>query len=61
MYIYLIVMRRVIENKQLISFAKSKGHKQNAFQTDDMTLRYDCAKRYHILCMNCANGILFRL
>ena len=61
MYINLIFMRSVIVNKQLIHVAKSKGHKQNAFQTDDMKLRYDCDKRYHILCMNCANDILFRL
>ena len=54
-------MRRVIENKQLIYDAKSNGHKQKAFQTDDMEKKYHCAKRYHILCMNCANGILFGL
>ena len=32
---------------------------KKAFQTDDMEIRHDCAKRYHILCMNCANGIVF--
>ena len=48
----------VKENKQLIYVAKCKGHKQKAFF---MEIRYDCAKRYHILCMNCANGIFFGL
>ena len=33
---------RVIESKQLIDVAKSKGHKQKAFQTDDIEIRYDC-------------------
>ena len=61
MYIDLIVMRHVIGNKQLIYVAKIKGRKQKAFQTDDMKIRYDCAKHYQILCMNCANGIVFRL
>ena len=54
-------MKRVIENKQLIYVGKSKGGKQKAFQTDRMEIRYDCAKRYHILCMNCTNGIVFGL
>ena len=44
MYIDLIVMRRVIENKQLIYVAKSKDHKQKTFQTDDHEIRYDFAK-----------------
>ena len=61
MYIYLIVTRRVIENKQLIFVAKSKDHKQKAFQTHDMEIRYDCGRGDHILCMNCSNGILFGL
>ena len=56
MCIDLIVTRRVIEKKQLIYVAKGKGHKQNAFQTDDMGLRYECTKHYHILYMNCATG-----
>ena len=29
------------------------------FQTDDMIIRYDCAKRYHVLYMNCPKGISF--
>ena len=41
--------------------AKSKGREQKAFQTDDMEIRYDCTKCYYILCMNCANGIIFGL
>ena len=52
MYIDLIGMRCVIENKQLIYVAKHKDHKQKDFQTDDMEMTYDCAKHYHILCMN---------
>ena len=35
MHINLIVMRRVIEFKQLIFVAESKGHKQTAFSSDD--------------------------
>ena len=54
-------MRRVIEFKQLIFVAKSKGHKQRALQTDDMEIRYDCAKRYHVLYKNCAKDIPFGL
>ena len=61
MYIDLIVTRRAIEFKQLIFVAKSKGHKQNAFQTDDMEIRYNCAKRYHVLYINCAKSIIFIL
>ena len=57
MYIDLIVMRRAIEFKHLVFVAKRKGHKQKAFQTDDMEVRYDCAKRYHVLYIYCANGI----
>ena len=37
---------------------KSKDRKQKAFRTDDLEIRYACAKRYYILCMNCANGIV---
>ena len=33
-----IVLRHATENKQLIYFANSKGHNQNAFQTDDMKI-----------------------
>ena len=50
-------MRRAIEFKHLVFVAKRKGHKQKAFQTDDMEVRYDCAKRYHVLYIYCANGI----
>ena len=46
-----IVIRRAIKTKQIIYVAKSKGCKQKVFQTDDMEIRYDCAKCYHILCM----------
>ena len=42
-------MKHVIENKQLLYVTKSKDRKQKAFQTDDMTLRYDCVTRYHSL------------
>ena len=44
-YTDLIVMRRSIENKHLICVAKQKSidHKQKAFQTNDMEIRYDCA------------------
>ena len=34
---------------------------KKTFQIDDMEVRYGFAKRYHILCINCAKGILFRL
>ena len=40
---------------------KAKGRKHKAFQTDDMEVRYDCAKSYHIFCMNCAYDIVFGL
>ena len=49
MYTDQIVVWRVIENKQVIYVAKSKGYTQKAFQTDDIEIRYDCAKRRHIL------------
>ena len=61
MSIDLIVMTLVIQNKQLIYVANSKDRKQKAFQTDDKAINYDCARCYHILCMNCANGILLGL
>ena len=51
-------MRRVIEFKELIFVTKSKSHRQKAFQTDYMEIRYNCAKRYHILYINCAKGII---
>ena len=54
MYIDLIVMRRVIEFKQLFVVAKSRDHKQKALQTDKMEIKYNCAKRYHVLYINCA-------
>ena len=61
MYTDQIVVWRVIENKQVIYVAKSKGYTQKAFQTGDIEIRYDCAKRCHILCIDCANGILYGL
>ena len=34
---------------QTIDFvAKSKDHKQKAFQTDDTEISYNCAKSYHV-------------
>ena len=48
-------MRHVIEINQLIYVAKAKS-----FQ-NEMEIRYDCAERYHILCMKYAEGILFKL
>ena len=51
-------LRSLKESKHLIYVAKSKDHKQKDFETDDMEKKYDCAKRYNILCMNCANGVL---
>ena len=53
--------RCVIENKQLIYVAKSKGGNQKAFQTDDMEIRYGCAKGYHNLCINCAIWYRFHI
>ena len=38
--------------------AKGKGYYQKAFQTDK-EIRRDCAKRYHVSYINCAEGILF--
>ena len=60
MYIDLIVIRRAIEFKQLHSVTK-KAQKQKTFQTDDLEIRYNCAKRYHVLYVNCAKGIIFGL
>ena len=40
---------------------KIKGHKQKAFQTNNMKIRYNCAKRYHALFINCAKGIILGL
>ena len=56
MYIDLIVMWHAIDFKQFIFVANYKGHKQKAFQTDDMEIRYNCVKRYHVLYINCATG-----
>ena len=61
MYIDLIVIRHVMENKLLIYDAKNMDHKQKAYQADDLEIRYDCAKRCHFLCMDCANDIVFLL
>ena len=52
-------MKRAIEVKQLIFVAESKGHKHKDFQTDDMGIRYNCAKRNHFLYIKCAKGIIF--
>ena len=53
MYIDIIVVSCEIENKQMIYVAKK------AFQTNGIEIKYNCAKRYHILWTNCAKGILF--
>ena len=58
MYIDLIVNRRAKEFKQSIFVAKSKGHGQKGFQTGDMEIGYNCAKRYHVLYINCVKGII---
>ena len=42
-------------NKQMIYVAKK------VFQTNVIEIKYNCAKRYHILRTNCAKGIVFRL
>ena len=55
MYIDIIVMNREIENKQMIYVAKK------AFQTNVIEIKYNCAKRYHILWTNCAKGMVFGL
>ena len=55
MYIDIIVMSRKIENKQMIYVAKK------AFQTNGIEIKYNCAKRYHILWTNCAKGIVLGL
>ena len=60
MYLDQIVIRRVKEVNTCF-VEKGKGHKHKAFQTDDMKIRYDCAKGYHVLYINCAKGILFGL
>ena len=55
MYKDIIVMSHEIENKQMIYVAKK------AFQTNGIEIKYNCAKRYHILWTNCAKGIVLRL
>ena len=55
MYIDIIVMSREIVNKQMIYVAKK------TFQTNVIEIKYNCAKRYHILWTNCAKGIVFGL
>ena len=55
MYIDIIVMSRDIENKQMIYVAK-KLFKKNAIE-----IKYNCAKRYHILWTNYAKGIVLGL
>ena len=56
-------MRRVIDNKVYLCCKKQGPYwrKQKPFQTVDMEIRYDCVKHFHILCMTCANGIVFGL
>ena len=54
MYIDIIVMNREIENKQMIYVAKK------LFKLV-IEIKYNCAKRYHILWTNCAKGIVFGL
>ena len=63
MYIDLIVMRRAIKFDLFFFFCKMQGNRQQAFQTDIMEIRYNCAKRYHVLYINCAKGtgIIFEL
>ena len=34
---------------------------KKAFQTYGIEIKYNCAKRYHILWTNCAKGIVFGL
>ena len=34
---------------------------KKAFQTNVIEIKYNCAKRYHILWTNCAKGIIFFL
>ena len=34
---------------------------KKAFQTNGIEIKYNCAKRYHILWTNCAKGIVFGL
>ena len=46
----------VIGFKKIDFVAKSQGHKQKAFQTDDMEIRYNCAKRYHVLYIKCGKS-----
>ena len=33
-------------------------YKHEAFLTEDMEISLDCPESYHLLHMNCANGIL---
>ena len=55
MYIDIIVMSLEIENKQIIYAAKK------SFQTNVIEIKYNCAKRYHIVWTDCAKGIVFGL
>ena len=54
-YKYKIVMSCEIENKQMIYVAKSFSY------LNGIEMKYNCAKRYHILWTNCAKGIIFGL
>ena len=54
-YIDIIVMSCEIENKKNDLCCKK------AFQTNVIEIKYNCAKRVHILWTNCAKGIVFGL
>ena len=60
MYIDLIINRRAKELKKNILLQKARAISKN-FQTGDMEIRYNCAKRYHVLYINCSKGIIFGL
>ena len=59
MYIDIIVMSHEIENNQMIYQMIYVAKKD--FQTNIIEIKYNCAKRYHILWTNCAKGIVFGL
>ena len=59
MYIDIIVMSREIEKKK--KKKKTIYVAKKAFQTNGIEIKYNCAKRYHILWTNCAKGILFEM
>ena len=53
-YIYRYESRNIKQSNNLLQ-------KKNAFQTNVIEIKYNCAKRYHILWTNCAKGIVFGL